>query len=684
MKLKSYVQGRWVAGVDAGVVVRDATTGAAVAEVSSSGIDFAQVLEYARNTGGRNLRTLTFHERARLLKALGKRLLELKEEFYTVSYHTGATRTDSWIDIEGGISTMLVFASKGTRELPNSHVYVDGAVENLSRAGSFMGQHICVPLEGAAVHINAFNFPVWGMLEKMAPALIAGVPVIVKPATATAYLAERVVQRIVETGILPAGALQFIGGSLGDLFDHLNCQDLVSFTGSASTALRLKSHPVVTRQAVRFIAETDSLNSSILAPDVASGAPEFDLYVREVVREMTVKAGQKCTAIRKALVPRRLVGEVVAALQGALGRIVMGDPRLEGVRMGPLASIDQQGEVLQRVAELRGEAELVSGNPDDFSVMGADRARGAFVPPLLLLCNAPTRARAVHEVEAFGPVATVLPYDDIAEAIALARRGAGSLAASVFSADDAVATELVLGLAPYHGRIVIVNRHCAKESTGHGSPLAHLVHGGPGRAGGGEEMGGIRGVLHYMQRTAIQGSPDTITAISRRWVRGAAQLDPGRHPFRIPFGALQLGHSYTSGARLVTVEDIERFAALSGDTYYAHMNDAQAARNPLFGGRVAHGYFLISAAAGLFVDPDYGPVLGNYGLDNLRFVKPVKPGDSIKVRLTCREKMLRPDKGWGEVSWDTEISNQHGETVASYYVLTMVSVHAVPDAAAGS
>ena len=684
MKLKSYVQGRWVAGVDAGVVVRDATTGAAVAEVSSSGIDFAQVLEYARNTGGRNLRTLTFHERARLLKALGKRLLELKEEFYTVSYHTGATRTDSWIDIEGGISTMLVFASKGTRELPNSHVYVDGVVENLSRAGSFMGQHICVPLEGAAVHINAFNFPVWGMLEKMAPALIAGVPVIVKPATATAYLAERVVQRIVETGILPAGALQFIGGSLGDLFDHLNCQDLVSFTGSASTALRLKSHPVVTRQAVRFIAETDSLNSSILAPDVASGAPEFDLYVREVVREMTVKAGQKCTAIRKALVPRRLVGEVVTALQGALNRIVMGDPRLEGVRMGPLASIDQQGEVLQRVAELRCEAELVSGNPDDFSVMGADRARGAFVPPLLLLCNAPTRARAVHEVEAFGPVATVLPYDDIAEAIALARRGAGSLAASVFSADDAVATELVLGLAPYHGRIVIVNRHCAKESTGHGSPLAHLVHGGPGRAGGGEEMGGIRGVLHYMQRTAIQGSPDTITAISRRWVRGAAQLDPGRHPFRIPFGALQLGHTYTSGARLVTVEDIERFAALSGDTYYAHMNDAQAARNPLFGGRVAHGYFLISAAAGLFVDPDYGPVLGNYGLDNLRFVKPVKPGDSIKVRLTCREKMLRPDKGWGEVSWDTEISNQHGETVASYYVLTMVSVHAVPDAAAGS
>jgi oxepin-CoA hydrolase/3-oxo-5,6-dehydrosuberyl-CoA semialdehyde dehydrogenase len=409
---------------------------------------------------------------------------------------------------------------------------------------------------------------------------------------------------------------------------------------------------------------------------------EFELFIKEVTREMTAKAGQKCTAIRKVLVPRDLVAAVVTALQGTLGKVVVGDPRVEGVRMGPLASIDQRHEVLARVAELRSEAELVVGRLDDFAVTGADRERGAFLPPLLLLCNSPAQARAVHEAEAFGPVATVLPYSDIADAIGLARRGGGSLVASVFSADDALATQLVLGLAPFHGRILVVNRHCAKESTGHGSPLAHLVHGGPGRAGGGEEMGGIRGVMHYMQRTAIQGSPDTIGAISQRWVRGATENNPGRHPFRIPFGELQLGDSFNSAERRVTVEDIEKFAAITGDTFYAHMSESEAARNPLFGGRVAHGYFLISAAAGLFVDPDYGPVLGNYGLDNLRFVKPVKPEDSIKVRLTCKEKLLRPDKGWGEVTWDTEISNQSGETVASYDVLTMVSVYPVPDAPA--
>jgi oxepin-CoA hydrolase / 3-oxo-5,6-dehydrosuberyl-CoA semialdehyde dehydrogenase len=680
MKIKSYVQGRWAESTEAGIAVRDATTGAVVAEVSSAGIEFAQVLDYARSRGGPALRALTFHERAARLKALGKKLLELKDEFYEVSYRSGATKADSWIDIEGGISTMLVFASKGTRELPNGHVYVEGAVEKISKGGSFVGQHICVPLEGVAIHINAFNFPVWGMLEKLAPALLAGVPAVVKPATATAYLTEAVVRRIVESGILPEGSLQFIGGGLGDLFDHLGCQDIVSFTGSASTALRLKSHPTVMRHAVRFVAETDSLNSSILAPDVRPGMPEFDLFIKEVTREMTAKAGQKCTAIRKALVPRDLLGEAATALQAALAKVVIGDPRAEGVRMGPLASLDQRREVLARVAELRAEAELIAGDLDNFAVTGADRERGAFMPPLLLLCRAPDGARAVHEVEAFGPVATLMPYTDAADAIALARRGAGSLAASVFSADEAVAAQLVLGLAPYHGRIVVVNRHCAKESTGHGSPLAHLVHGGPGRAGGGEEMGGIRGVLHYMQRTAVQGSPDTITAISRRWVRGAAEIKPARHPFRIPFGELRLGDSFNSAGRLITVEDIERFAALSGDKYYAHMSDSEAARNPLFGGRVAHGYFLISAAAGLFVDPDYGPVLGNYGLDNLRFVKPVKPGDTIKVRLTCKEKLLRADKGWGEVTWDTEIGNQHGETVASYNVLTMVSERAVPDA----
>jgi oxepin-CoA hydrolase/3-oxo-5,6-dehydrosuberyl-CoA semialdehyde dehydrogenase len=681
MLLKSYLADRWQAGTGRGTLLLDASTGEAVAESASGGLDYADALRHARAAGGGALRVMTFHERAAMLRALGKRLFDFKDEFYELSYRTGATKTDSWIDIDGGIGTMLVFASKGARELPNSRVYLDGGVEPLSKGGSFAGQHICVPLEGAAVHINAFNFPVWGMLEKLAPALLAGVPAIVKPATVTSYLTERVVHRIIETGLLPAGALQLICGGVGDLLDHLGCQDVVSFTGSASTAAALRTHPAVIRHSVRFVAETDSLNSSILGPDAAPGTAEFDLFVREVAREMTVKAGQKCTAIRKAIVPRGRMAEVVDALQAELARTVVGDPRAEGVRMGPLASLAQRDEVVARVADLRTEAELVSGDPERFEVTGGDRSRGAFLPPILLLCRDAASARAVHSVEAFGPVSTVMGYADTANAIALSRRGEGSLAGSVFTADDRVAAELVLGLAPYHGRVLVVNRHCAKESTGHGSPLAPLVHGGPGRAGGGEELGGIRGVLHYMQRTAVQGSPDTIAAVGGRWVRGGTERDPGVHPFRKPFHALAIGDTFRSADRAVTIADIERFAELSGDRFYAHMDEQQAARNPLFGGRVAHGYFLISAAAGLFVDPDYGPVLGNYGLDNLRFVKPVKPGDRIRVRLTCREKSLRADKGWGEVTWDTEITNQDGETVAAYHVLTMVSVHAVPDAA---
>ena len=681
MNLQSYVCGHWHSGAGQGVAMRDATTGDIIAMASSGGVDFSAVLEHARNAGGPALREMTFHQRATMLRTLAKKLSELKEEFYTLSYCTGATKNDALIDIDGGIGTVFAFAGKGARELPNAHVYVDGDVEGLSKGGSFVGQHLYVSREGAAVHINAFNFPVWGMLEKLAPTLLAGMPAIVKPATATAYLTELVVRRIVESKILPEGALQLVCGSLGDLFDHLNCQDAVSFTGSAHTAARLRTHPNLIRHAVPFIAETDSLNSSILGLDAKSGTPEFDLFVKEVVREMTVKAGQKCTAIRKALVPAAASGDVVAALQAALQKITVGDPRAEGVRMGPLVSQEQRTDVMERVEQLHREAELVSGDLANFAVSGADRERGAFVPPLLLLCNDAKAARAIHEVEAFGPVATVLSYRDTPDAIALARRSAGSLAASVFSADDAIARQLVLGLAPYHGRILVVNRTCAKESTGHGSPLAPLIHGGPGRAGGGEEMGGIRGVLHYMQRTAVQGSPDTITSISGRWVRGSRVLDPGRHPFRIPFNDLKLGDTLKSHEREVTVADIEQFAALSGDNFYAHMSETEAARNPLFGGRVAHGYFLISAAAGLFVDPDYGPVLGNYGLDELRFVKPVKPGDRIKVRLTCARKSLRADKGWGEVAWDTEITNQNQETVASYFVLTMVSIHAVPDSA---
>ncbi len=679
MKLESYIQGTWRVGGGEGVALRDATTGEVIAHASAEGFVAAEILDYARGVGGPALRALTFHERAAMLRSLGKRLLEQKEEFYELSYRTGATRPDSWVDIEGGIGTLLAFAGRAARELPNGRVLLDGDVEALSKRGSFVGQHICVPLEGAAVHINAFNFPVWGMLEKLAPAVLAGVPVIVKPATATAYLTELVVRRIVESGLLPAGVLQLIAGSVGDLFDHLTCQDVVSFTGSASTAARLRTHSTVIGNSVRFIAETDSLNSSILGPDAGPGTPEFDLYIGEVVREMTAKTGQKCTAIRKALVPAAFADAAVAALSAALGPVVVGDPRSAAVRMGPLASRDQRREVLARIGELRREAEVVSGDLAGFRPTGADPERGAFLPPVLLRCREPARASAIHSVEAFGPVATVVPYRDLDDAVALARRGAGSLAGSVFTADDAVAARLVLGLAPFHGRLLVVNRHCAKESTGHGSPLAPLVHGGPGRAGGGEEMGGMRALLHYMQRTAVQGSPDTLAAIGGRWIRGATERDPGRHPFRKPFHELELGDTLRSGDREVTVADIEAFAALTGDTFYAHMSDAEAARNPLFGSRVAHGYFLIAAAAGLFVDPPYGPVLGNYGLDSLRFVKPVKPGDRIRVRLTCKQKSLRADKGWGEVRWDTEITNQNGETVAAYDVLTMVSVHAVPD-----
>jgi oxepin-CoA hydrolase / 3-oxo-5,6-dehydrosuberyl-CoA semialdehyde dehydrogenase len=679
MKLQSYVSGHWQSGRDRGVAMRDATTGDVVAEATSAGVDFGAVLTHARTVGGPALRAMTFHERASMLKTLAKRLSEMKDEFYELSYRTGATKGDSWIDIDGGIGTVFAFASKGGRELPNGRVYLDGPVENLSKGGTFLGQHIYVSREGAAVHINAFNFPVWGMLEKLAPTMLAGMPVIVKPATATAYLTELVARRMIESGVLPEGALQLVCGSLGDLFDHLTCQDSVAFTGSAETASRLRVHPTIVRNAVPFIAETDSLNCSILAADATPGTPEFDLFIKEVAREMTAKAGQKCTAIRRAMVPAAVTADAVMALQAALQKIVVGNPRSEGVRMGPLVSLEQRVDVLARVADLRREAELVSGNPDRFEVKEADGIRGAFVPPLLLLCRDPHAARAVHEIEAFGPVATILPYRDTADAIALARKGGGSLAASVFSADDSLASRFVLGLAPYHGRILVVNRSCAKESTGHGSPLAPLIHGGPGRAGGGEEMGGIRGVLHYMQRAAVQGSPDTLTATGGRWVRGSRERDPGAHPFRIPFNDLQLGDTFQSGEREVTIDDIERFAALSGDTFYAHMDEKEAARNPLFGGRVAHGYFLISAAAGLFVDPAYGPVLGNYGLDNLRFVKPVKPGDRIKVRLSCAHKNLRADKGWGEVGWDTEITNQSGDTVASYTVLTMVSIFTVPD-----
>src|SRR5229473_3255688 len=661
MNLKSYVCGIWQSGRDNGVAMRDATTGEFIAQASSAGVDFAAVLAHARDVGGPELRAMTFHERASLLRALAKRLSELKEEFYALSYRTGATMSDSMIDIDGGIGTVFVFAGKGSRELPNARVYVDGDVEGLSKGGTFVGQHLYVSREGAAVHINAFNFPVWGMLEKLAPTLLAGMPAIVKPATATAYLTELVVRGIIESKILPEGALQLVCGDLGNLFDHLNCQDAVSFTGSAQTASRLRVHPAVIRHAVSFIAETDSLNSSILALDAVPGTPEFDLYVKEVVREMTVKAGQKCTAIRKALVPAAVTGDVIAALQAALQKIVVGDPRLEGVRMGPLVSQEQRRDVLSRVAELRGEADLIAGNLEQFELTGADRTRGAFVPPLLLLSRDPPAARAIHAVEAFGPVATVVPYRDTDDAIALARRGEGSLAASVFCADDSLASRIVLGLAPYHGRILVVNRTCAKESTGHGSPLAPLIHGGPGRAGGGEEMGGVRGVLHYMQRSALQGTPATLTAVGRQWVSGGPELSDGVHPFRKHFEELRIGETWVTHRRTVTEADVVNFAGISGDFFYAHMDDL-AAKASLFERRVAHGYFVLSAAAGLFVDPAPGPVLANYGLESLRFVKPVYPGDTIQATLTVKQKTAKENKEGqvpqGVVAWDVEVKNQ--------------------------
>jgi oxepin-CoA hydrolase/3-oxo-5,6-dehydrosuberyl-CoA semialdehyde dehydrogenase len=673
MKLKNYALDAWVEGGNEDRELLSAVDGRPIASISSDGIDFAAMLDHARNTGGPNLRKFTFHERALMLKELAKFLTEHKKEFYALSTETGATRSDSWIDIDGGISTMFVFSSKGRREMPNDHVYLDGPPEILSKNGTFVGQHIYTPRLGAAVHINAFNFPCWGMLEKLAPSIIAGVPAIVKPASSTAYLTELVVRRMMDSGILPEGSLQLICGGVGDLFDHLDCQDMIAFTGSKATAERLQQHPRVISQTVPFTAETDSLNASILGPDATPDTPEFELFINEVTREMTSKAGQKCTAIRRIIAPASLAADVVSALSTALGEIRVGNPGSREVDMGALASLGQREEVRERVSELAGEAEVVFGNKDDFEVVDADSRKGAFFMPTLLHCEKPLSSAAVHSVEAFGPVSTVLPYENLDEAIALARLGEGSLAGSIITNDDSVARELILGTAPYHGRMLVINRHCAAESTGHGSPLPHLVHGGPGRAGGGEELGGVRGVLHYMQRTAVQGSPETLSRIGNRWIRGAAEYDPGVHPFRRTFEQLEIGDTVNTDAREISLDDIDHFAEFTGDKFYAHTDEVAASKNPFFDGRVAHGYLIVSFAAGLFVDPDFGPVLANYGVDNLRFAQPVNYGDSLKVRLTCKQKTLREGSGYGEVRWDTEVSNQNDEIVAAYDVLTMVA-----------
>ena len=672
-RLESYVCGTWVRGARDGALLADAATGAPVALIDSTGIDFADVLAHGRQKGSRALRAMTFHERAAMLKALGLALMEAKEEFYALSLATGATRADGWIDIEGGIGTLLSYASKARRELPNTRVLTEGDVETLSRDGSFSAQHVLTPLNGVAVHINAFNFPCWGMLEKIAPALIAGVASVVKPASQTAYLTELMVRRIIATGLLPEGALQLISGSVGDLLDHVTGQDAVTFTGSASTGRRLKSHPTVVADSVRFTMEADSLNASILGPDAVPGTEEFDLFVKEVSREMTVKAGQKCTAIRRVIAPRATCDALIAALGDRLAKTTLGNPAAEGVRMGPLASLDQREEVRARIRDLQAEAEIVAGNPDEIRVQTGDPEKGAFLNPVLLYCEKPDRAERVHAVEAFGPVATVMPYDELEQAAELARRGKGSLVASVFTDRADVAETLVLELAPFHGRVLIGNRASAKSSTGHGSPLPGLVHGGPGRAGGGEEMGGMRGVTHYMQRTAVQGTPRLLSAVTGRWIEGAPAATDGPHPFRKSLAELKVGDRLVTASREITLADIEHFAHFTGDTFYAHMDEAAAKANPFFDGRVAHGYLILSFAAGLFVDPAPGPVLANYGIDNLRFLTPVYPGDHLTVRLTCKEINPRAAAEHGEVRWDCQVTNQSGATVAQYDVLTMVA-----------
>jgi oxepin-CoA hydrolase / 3-oxo-5,6-dehydrosuberyl-CoA semialdehyde dehydrogenase len=669
--LRSYVAGDWHTAADQGRPLHDAVTGAEIARISSTGVDFAGALEYGRRIGGPALRELTFHQRAALLKALGLHLREHREELYEVSARTGATLGDSKFDVDGGFGVLLAYASKGRRELPNDTVYVDGALEPLGRGGTFVGQHICTPLRGVAVQINAFNFPVWGPLEKLAPAFLAGVPSLIKPASPTAFLTAKLVELIVSSGLLPAGSVQFVAGGLGDLFDHLTEQDSVSFTGSASTATKLRTHPNLVARSVRFTAEADSLNLSILGPDAAPGTAEFDLYVKGLVTEMTVKAGQKCTAIRRAFVPAQHLDAVVEAASARLAKTTIGNPAAEGVRMGALASLEQREEVRRGVKALADAGRIAFGDPEKVEVIDADAERGAFVSPILLVAD-PERAEP-HEVEAFGPVATVMPYQSTAQVIELAARGQGSLAGSIVTGDPAFAREVVLGVAPWHGRLLILNERDAKESTGHGSPLPALVHGGPGRAGGGEEMGGIRGVLHHMQRTAIQADPDTLTAITGRWVTGSARRETDVHPFRKHLEELRPGDTIVAGPRRVTQEDVEHFAEFTGDTFYAHMDAEAAAANPLFGERVAHGYLIVSLAAGLFVDPDPGPVLANFGVDNLRFLTPVKFGDELTVTLTCKQLTPRDSADYGEVRWDADVTRQDGESVARYDVLTLVA-----------
>ncbi|TFZ07671.1 phenylacetic acid degradation bifunctional protein PaaZ [Ramlibacter humi] len=674
--LQSYIAGRWI-GKESAQVLRNAVNGKPVAATHAEKLDFAEAVQHARKVGVPNLLKLDFQQRAERLKALAKFLADRKEELYAVSAHTGATRTDGWIDIEGGSGTLFAYASVGTNELPSGNVVHEGPAVPLGKKNAFAGTHILVPRGGVAVHINAFNFPVWGLLEKFAPSFLAGVPCIGKPATATSYLTEKAVRLMVESGLLPEGSLQLVIGGTGDLLDRLEGADVVTFTGSADTAAKLRVHPNVIRHSIPFNAEADSLNMAVLAPDVTPDDEEFDLFVKEVAREMTVKAGQKCTAIRRAIVPRKYVDEVSSRLRARLAKVVVGDPSLEDVRMGALASLDQKADVAERVKALMKNAELVFGEKDGFSPKGDGVAEGAFFAPTLLLAKNAMGDDSVHDIEAFGPVSTLMPYEDLDEALALAAKGKGSLVGTLVTKDPATAARFVPAAAMTHGRILVLDREAAAESTGHGSPLPMLKHGGPGRAGGGEELGGLRAVKHYLQRAAVQGSPTMLTAVTGEFVRGAKVRESEIHPFRRYFEDLQVGDSLLTHRRTVGEADIVNFGGISGDYFYMHFDEVAAKDSP-FGKRIAHGYFVLSAAAGLFVSPAPGPVLANYGLDTLRFVKPVGIGDTIQARLTAKRKIDRRKKdakgqGQGVVAWDVEVTNQDGELVASYDILTLVA-----------
>ncbi len=673
--LHNYALGQWVAGAGKGKNLYDAVTGELVATASAEGLDFAAMTHYARSVGGPALRKLTFQERGRMLKALAMFLSERKAAYYEVSYKTGATKIDSWIDIDGGIGNLFAYASL-RRQFPNETYYVDGDTAKLSKQGTFIGHHIMVPKEGVAIHINAFNFPIWGMLEKIAVNLLAGVPAIVKPATITSYLTEVVTKDIIASGILPEGSLQLICGSAEGILDHIISQDIVTFTGSASTGRMLKRHPKIVDEAVPFNMEADSLNACVLGLDAAPGTPEFDAFIKEVKKEVTVKCGQKCTAIRRVIVPAQYLEDVQIAIGQAFGKTAIGDPRNENVRMGALAGMSQREDVLEKLALLTQSSEIVFGDPKNVEVIDGDAIKGAFISPILLLNKEPFKNLATHEVEAFGPITTLMPYDTTDDAIALTKLGKGSLVCSIATYDKKIAREFVIGSASYHGRVLILNRESAKESTGHGSPMPLLVHGGPGRAGGGEEMGGKRGVMHYLQRTAIQGSPSFLTAVTNVYQYGAEQPEAQPHLFRKHFEELQVGETVFTHKHTVTDADIVNFANVSGDNFYAHM-DATALEGTVFERRVAHGYFVLSKAAGLFVDPKKGPVLLNYGIDEARFTKPVYPGMTIGVRFTVKEKIDQEKKSpediaKGIVKFLVDVYDETGETVALATILTMV------------